>query len=175
MDFPLPLPPRCREGWKRKRSAGAMSCCRLWLCSRLDCRACSVSDRRGDSLGRTCRGRRLLSEGDRVRQGAPRRLRPRLRGRVRQTHQPARPARRDLIVATPLALREGPKPDTITSQSLSPPGPTSTSRRSVTGKRSQGSRRRLAFHERRCSARREIGPGTFERAARRSTRLAAPS
>src|SRR5208283_208486 len=76
-------------------------------------------------------GRRLLSEGDRARQGAPRRLRPRLRGRVRQTRQPARPARRHLSVATPLALREGPKPDTITNPSLSPPGPTSTSGRSV--------------------------------------------
>ena len=35
-------------------------------------------------------------------------------------------------MATPLALREGPKPDTITNPSLSPPGPTSTSGRSVT-------------------------------------------
>ena len=35
MDFPLPLPPRCRESWKRKRAAGAMSRRRLWLCSRL--------------------------------------------------------------------------------------------------------------------------------------------
>ena len=35
MDFPLPLPPRCRESWKRKRAVGAMSRRRLWLCSRL--------------------------------------------------------------------------------------------------------------------------------------------
>src|SRR5271157_4578153 len=32
---PLPLPPRCRESWKRKRAVGAMSRRRLWLCSRL--------------------------------------------------------------------------------------------------------------------------------------------
>ena len=48
------------------------------------------------------------------------------------TMTPARPARRRLSVATPLALHEGPKPDTITNPSLSPPGPTSTSGRSVT-------------------------------------------
>ena len=47
----------------------------------------------------------------------------RLRGRVRQTRQPARPARRRLSVATPLALHEGPKPDTITNPSLSLPAP----------------------------------------------------
>src|SRR5271165_1933388 len=35
MDFPLPLPPRCRESWKRKRAVGAMSRRRLWLYSRL--------------------------------------------------------------------------------------------------------------------------------------------
>ena len=35
-------------------------------------------------------------------------------------------------MTTPLALHEGPKPDTITNPSLSPPGPTSTSGRSVT-------------------------------------------
>ena len=178
MDFPLPLPPLCRESWKRKRAAGAMSCCRLWLCSRLDCRACSVSDRRGDSLGRSCRGRRLLSEGDRVRQGAHRRLRPRFRGGVRQTHQPARPARRHLILATPLALREGPKPDTITNPSLSPPGPTSTSRRSVTVL--QESVRRapggdLPFTNDVVRTVEKLDLVQHLSAARRSTRLAAPS
>ena len=35
-------------------------------------------------------------------------------------------------MATPLALHEGPKPDTITNPSLSPPGPTSNSGRGVT-------------------------------------------
>src|SRR5208337_364586 len=33
--LPVPLPRRCRENRKRKRAAGAMSCRRLWLCSRL--------------------------------------------------------------------------------------------------------------------------------------------
>src|SRR5208282_4969025 len=66
-----------------------------------------------------------------VQMPSPLRIRPRLRGRVRQTRQPARAARRHLSVATPLALREGPKPDTITNPSLSPSGPTSTSGRSV--------------------------------------------
>jgi len=57
--FPLPLPRGCRENRKRKRASGAMSCCRLSQCSRRDCRASAVSDRRGDNLGRTCRdGRR---------------------------------------------------------------------------------------------------------------------
>jgi len=58
MDFPLPLPPRCRESRKWKRAAAAMSCCRLRLCSRLDWGAGAVSNRRDNSLGRTCRGGR---------------------------------------------------------------------------------------------------------------------
>jgi hypothetical protein len=65
------------------------------------------------------------------RQGAPRRLRPRLRGRVRQTRQPARPARRPLSAATSLALDEGPKPETIRKPASNPPGPPSNSGRRV--------------------------------------------
>ncbi len=38
-------------------------------------------------------------------------------------------------MATPLALHEGPKPDTITNPSLSPPGPTSNYGRGVTFQR----------------------------------------
>ncbi len=47
-------------------------------------------------------------------------------------------------MATPLALHEGPKPDTITNPSLSPPGPTSTSGHSVTGTRCPHDLRRLS-------------------------------
>jgi hypothetical protein len=46
---------------------------------------------------------------------AHRRLRPRLRGHVQQTRQSARLASRHLIVAPPLAHREGAKPATITN------------------------------------------------------------
>jgi hypothetical protein len=49
MGFPLPLPPRCRESWKRKRAAGAMSPPIVAVLP-ADCRGCSVSDRRGDTL-----------------------------------------------------------------------------------------------------------------------------
>src|SRR5208283_1418137 len=57
MGFPPPLPPRCRQIWKRKRAAGAMSPPTVAVFP-ADCRACSVSDRRGDNLCRTCRGGR---------------------------------------------------------------------------------------------------------------------
>ena len=43
---------------------GAMSYCRLSLCSGFNYRACAVSDRRGDNLGRTCRDGRPENYGD---------------------------------------------------------------------------------------------------------------
>src|SRR5271169_1341593 len=53
--------------------------------------------------------------------GAPRRLRP--RGRLRQTRQPARPARRRLSAATSLALHKGPKTAPSQTHPRVPPDP----------------------------------------------------
>src|ERR1700681_3897784 len=47
-----------------------------------------------EARGRQPAGRRLLSQGDRIHQGAPRRPRARLRGRLRQAREPPRPANR---------------------------------------------------------------------------------
>src|SRR6266403_1775831 len=73
----------------------------------------------------------MLPKCHRVHQGAPRRLRARLRGHIRHARQSARPTSRNLNMDALRPLREGPKLSTLTNLPQVARDPPSTCGRGV--------------------------------------------